>query len=135
MLMLSMLSTAQKFNTSVFKYIITAVCCSRTKHFNIQWKRRQFWLAVFIAYNCSWSFVSSSSLLFLYVLALHMKIKIQFDIWCFILYFPIFAGKFCHTTIIATNRYNLDMFDDDRSHLPIKDSKRFEGRTIDDWSI
>ena len=47
-------------------------------------------------------------------------------------FIPIFAGKFCHTTIIATNRYNLDMFDDDRSHLPIKDSKRFEGSTIDD---
>ena len=78
-----------KFNTSVFKYIITAVCCSRTKHFNIQWKRRQFWLAVFIAYNCSWSFVSSSLLLFLYVLALHMKIKIQFDIWCFILFLSL----------------------------------------------
>ena len=89
MLILSMLSTAQKFNTSVFKYIITAVCCSRTKHFNIQWKRRQFWLAVFIAYNCSWSFVSSSLLLFLYVLALHMKIKIQFDIWCFILFLSL----------------------------------------------
>ena len=44
----------------------------------------------------------------------------------------IFSGKFCHTTIIETNRYILDMSDDDRSHLPIKDPKRFEGRTIDD---
>ena len=91
MLILSMLSTAQKFNTSVFKYIITAVCCSRTKHFNIQWKRRQFWLAVFIAYNCSWSFVSLSLLLFLYVLALHMKNSIGCLMFHFIL---IFSGKF-----------------------------------------
>ena len=133
MLILSMLYSAQIFNTSVFKYIITAVRCSRTKHFNIQWKRRQFWLAVFIAYNCSWSFVSLSSLLFLYVLALHMKtISIWYLMFDFIL---IFSGKFCHTTIIETNRYILDTSDDDRSHLPIKDPKRFEGRTIDDWSI
>ena len=90
MLILSMLSSAQILNTSVFKYIITAVCCSRTKHFNIQWKRRQFWLAVFIAYNCSWSFVSSSLLLFLYVLALHMKkISIWYLMFHFILSFQV----------------------------------------------
>ena len=58
--------------------------------------------------------------------------KKNFNLISDVSFYSIFSGKFCDTTIIETNRYILDTADDDRSHLPIKDPKRFEGRTIDD---